>query len=173
MTDQAKQVQSGLQKVLDSHGYGFQYSVLNRCLLQFDAKRSAWVFEVAEFPVGANQRETRIDFVLKHPRTSAYLIAECKRANPALSSWAFVTAPYRWRDQTSAHPVRFERVRLAHDEVRAEGINIDHAPDAYHIGLELRTNERGEPSSHGRGAIDEAVAQVLRGVSGFVDFLST
>jgi hypothetical protein len=40
----------------------------------------------------------------------------------------------------------------------------------YHIDFEIRSNETGELCSKGRGAIKDAIAQILRGVNGFVEF---
>ena len=103
-TEHDEQLKNSFQKVLDQLGYGFQYAVLKaaQAATQIDSK---WRFEVAEFPVQVQGVNTKIDFVLQHGGTSrhnppqpCYLLAECKRANPALSNWCFVRAPYVYRE---------------------------------------------------------------------------
>lgn len=86
-------------KVLNRHGYGFQFSVLKKADELARQRKSAWDFEVCEFPVEGGPG-TRIDFVLSRPPRRGdgskyyFLIAECKRANPALSNWCFARAPF-------------------------------------------------------------------------------
>jgi hypothetical protein len=51
--------------VLDQHGYGFQYAVLNKCRELFDRDQdSPWSLEVAELPVETKDSSTHVDFVL-------------------------------------------------------------------------------------------------------------
>ena len=80
------------KRVLDSHGYGFQYALLKECERLRQNGKSPWSFEAAEIPVTVGSRETHIDFVLR--THSAVLVAECKRANPALARWCFARAPF-------------------------------------------------------------------------------
>jgi hypothetical protein len=88
-----EKLEKSLQKVLDSHGYGFQYAVVEKIKEIYDMQR-LWLFEVAEFPVATRGHETRIDFVIKPSDALFYLIAECKRVNPSFSDWCFIRAPY-------------------------------------------------------------------------------
>src|SRR4051812_35520208 len=76
-------------KALNSHGYGFQYRVIK----EVEECDSIWSPVVPEFPVEARGHETRIDVILKGTRRSLYIVAECKRVNPALSQWCFVQSP--------------------------------------------------------------------------------
>jgi hypothetical protein len=69
-------IQAGFQKALDSHGYGFQYAVLNEARRCAEKAISTWVFEVSEFPVRVTSGSTRIDFVLKQRGTRSYLVGE-------------------------------------------------------------------------------------------------
>jgi len=165
-------VETAFRKALDSHGYGFQYAVLDRAKELRSTSKSSWVFEAAEFPVSVEAGSTRIDFILRQPDRRSYLIGECKRANPALSNWCFAVAPLVARNSIgNAYTV--ERVRPFHGEVRAESTAMTYADRAYHVALEIRTHQRGDSAGPGRGAIDDGVSQVLKGTNGFVNFLSS
>ncbi|MFZ1804688.1 MAG: hypothetical protein WAU05_12245, partial [Nitrospira sp.] len=90
----AKPTITDVRKVLGSHGYGFQYAVLRRAEELAAERRSKWVFEAAEFPVGTAESPTHIDFILRNAHSTVYLVGECKRANPAHANWCFLKAPY-------------------------------------------------------------------------------
>jgi hypothetical protein len=94
---------------LDRHGYGFQYRVLKAANDLFRENTSFFAFEVAEFPVEVQSSDTKVDFILRRTvgpfirrdgtastsrRRPLFLVAECKRANPALSDWCFLRAPF-------------------------------------------------------------------------------
>src|SRR4051794_24785279 len=85
---------------LNEQGYAFHYAVIAEADNQHRLQRSRWALEAVEFPVEVRGRDTRVDIVLRHtrPATQAYMIVECKRANPAFSNWVFVRAPYVRRD---------------------------------------------------------------------------
>ena len=96
-----KNVETGFMKVLNLHGYGFHYSVLKLASELYANGSSKWFFEAAEFPVQVQGLGTRIDFVLQHVDSpSFYLLAECKRVNPALSNWCFARAPFVRRNRS-------------------------------------------------------------------------
>lgn len=162
---------AGFRKVLDSHGYSFQYAVLKAAEGFCYSGASPWIFEVAELPVTIPGRATRIDFVLKHPHGHAYLIAECKRTNPRIAKWCFARTPLVMRNFTQTLLV-WERVRRFHDELRSEAFGDQYVKDAYRLGLELRGPTKGEATGGGRGAIEQAVTQVLVATNGFVEFLA-
>jgi hypothetical protein len=42
----------------------------------------------------------------------------------------------------------------------------------FHIAFELKTDKKGDFGGAGRGAIQDAVTQVFRGINGFIEFLS-
>ena len=159
------------KNVLDSHGYSFQYAVLRAAAGFFATGESRWGFEVAELPVGVGDRSTRLDFVLRHPGKGAFIVAECKRANPAIARWCFAKAPMIGRNVDSALLV-WERVRRFRDELRSEGCGTRYYDEAYHVGFELKTSDTGEAGTGGRGAIDAALTQVVTGVNGFTNFLA-
>ena len=133
---------------------------------------SPWSFEAAELPVQVGRQDTRIDFVLR--TNDAVLVAECKRANPALARWCFARAPYIAR-RARAADVRLEQFfreestgRLLTRPTELTGVN-----DQYHIGVEMRTAAKGDADFRGRGAIEEAATQVVRGANGLINFVGS
>jgi len=161
---------AAFKRTLDAHGYGFHYAVLERCIGLESAGESQWSFEASELPVNVGEQNTRIDFVLR--TNNAVLIAECKRANPALARWCFARAPY------VARRARTRRVRLeqflfepyGHKRV-TRPMELKEVQDQYHIAVEMRTAGTGDEGFRGRGAIEEAATQVIRGANGFINFV--
>src|SRR5690349_1045425 len=78
-----EELRSALKKVLNSHGYAFQQSVIRQ--LSNIRTRSLWEPFVPEFTV----QNTRIDLILTNQKQNIYLVCECKRANPAIANWCF------------------------------------------------------------------------------------
>ena len=173
--DTSETVRTGFAKILNRHGYGFHYSVLKLAGDLCNRRESKWIFEVAEFPVQVQGETTRIDFILRlEHELPVYLLAECKRANPAISNWCFARAPYVRRNRTRREPFFVE---LAQQQPRDSdfyasvrmGLTLD---DAYHIALEVKSDSKGDPCGPGRGEIERAVTQICRGLNGMVEFLS-
>jgi hypothetical protein len=166
----------GFNSILDSHGYGFHYAVLNKANELFERRKSAWAFEAAEFPVVVNDVPTRIDFVLsnneKGSRLNAfYLVAECKRANPSLADWCFARAPFVRRNR-SHEPCILDHVDVNESgSVQCHGAAYSQLANAYHIAVEVKSG-KGDESGKGRGAIEDAATQVCRGSNGFLDTLA-
>lgn len=160
------------RKTLNSHGYSFQYAVTKAAIESSSMPESPWMFDATEFPVSVNGSDTRIDLVLKRKDLHGYLIVECKRANPALSNWCFVRAPYVRRN---ADPNKlFAEAILFYKRAFSAVVQSDTSTKIYHIGTEVKSDLRGDSSgSPGRGAIEEAAGQVCRGVNGMVEFFST
>lgn len=168
----------GFKKSLDRHGYGFHYSVLKVAKELYQRNKSKWIFEVAEFPVDIQGKGTRIDFILKLHRypqePDIYLLAECKRANPALSNWCFARAPYVRRNRTTSEPIFLEHAKFIEDMDFVNALatpGFDQKKRAYHIGLEVKSNESGDSGS-GRGAIESAATQICRGLNGMIEFIA-
>jgi hypothetical protein len=162
--------QSDARKVLGAHGHGFQYAVLRRAN-ELSAQTS-WVFEVAEFPVGGLQNTIHIDFVLKARHgANIYLVAECKRADPARANWCFVKAPYTRRNDFEKElvfqEVGYRPANFVFAKPRTHNASLDNC----HLGFELRTSRQGEGTSGGGAAIREATTQVLRAMNGLIDHL--
>lgn len=166
----AKPTITDVRKVLGSHGYGFQYAVLRRAEELAAERRSKWVFEAAEFPVGTAESPTHIDFILRNAHSTVYLVGECKRANPAHANWCFLKAPYTRRDSFEAELVFQEVVYQAETLVAAQPRTKHASLESTHLGFELRTGEKGEGSG-GKDPINNATAQVLRGSNGLLDHL--
>lgn len=123
------------RKVLSSHGHAFQYAVLRRAEELSDHTR--WIFEVAEFPVGGPPNTIHIDFVLRSKTGGVYLVAECKRADPARANWCFVKAPYT-RRAADENELVFEQVDYRTDNVfHARPRNRSTTLPNCHLGFEL------------------------------------
>jgi hypothetical protein len=166
-------IKNGFGKILNTHGYGFHYSVLKLAHTLSDNNESHWIFEAAEFPVQVQSEGTRIDFILRlNDSTPIFLLAECKRANPAFSNWCFAKVPYIHRNRSSYEPLLIECLRQDNNDVLSssayEGSSLD---NACHIAIEVKSDEKGEPNTVGRGRIEESVTQICRGLNGFVEFI--
>jgi hypothetical protein len=159
-----------VRKVLGAHGHGFQYAVLRRAEELSAQRLSAWVFEAAEFPVGAADNPIHVDFVLRNASSTVYLVVECKRADPARASWCFVKAPYTRRNAPDAELVFQEVHYRPANIVVARPRTRFAALESTHLGFELRTGAKGEGIASG-SAIKEATAQVLRAANGLIDHL--
>lgn len=166
-----ERVATGLQRVLDTHGYGFQYAVLRRAQESVYVGDSRWSFEAAEFPVEVQGQSTRIDLVLKHGTVPVYLVGECKRVDPALADWCFAKAPYTRRNPQSSEPIIVDRVRRYGGRIFAGVETLDRIAHAYRVAVELRTDQKGDGSGSSK-AIEGALTQVLRGSNGFIEFLA-
>jgi hypothetical protein len=161
-------------KVLNSHGYGFQYSILKRNDDLLYRGGSRWTIVDDEIPVKVQDGETKIDFVLSlGSNIPIYMIAECKKVNPALSNWCFIKAPNAIRNRSKYEPLLLECIQQNDSGLlfssSHQGVSQD---NHYHIPIELRSNENGEAHDSGHGAIENATAQVCRGLNGYVEFLA-
>ena len=166
--------------VLNEHGHAFHYTVL-RVINEIVSKQyAAWRLVGTEIPVEVRNQQTKIDFILERryqwPDHSAYyLLAECKRINPAFSNWCFIKAPYV-RDRLPSTNVFWEQAQrgpsmhVGASSVRSS-TSEQHAP--YHIAIELKSNQAGDKTNTKfGGAIEEPAGQVLRGSNGMLEFLS-
>ena len=175
----AERVLAGFEKALNRHGYGFQSAVIKCAKELFEQNRSRWVFQVAEFPVEVQKSGTRVDFILSRVdrnfafnRRPFFMLAECKRANPALSNWCFVRAPY-------TNSVGFTNCLVVEQATLLDSSILQSSARAipmsnelsFHVGLEVRSEEKGDSEVAGRRAIEEVATQILRGLNGFIDFL--
>ena len=98
-----------------------------------------------------------------------------KRANPSLSNWCFAKAPYVARNRMGIEPYFIEEFYqdVNHQIGWTSTKIISNANNAFQIALEIKNVEgKGDSTGQGRGAIEEATAQVLRGMSGMMEFLS-
>lgn len=172
------EIKAHFRQSLNSHGYGFQYSVLKLAANLVDQGKSTWGLVAAEFPVAVNGVNTHIDFILKNlsyrsDNSTTFFISECKRANPALSNWCFIKAPYIRRNRYPQDPFLFEFMQInSNSPTWISSISRHKQEDSYHIAMEIRSKEKGDPCSKGRGAIEEAAAQVCRGLGGFLEMIA-
>ncbi len=160
-----------VRKVLSSHGYAFQYAVLRRAEELSRQNRSSWVFEAAEFPVGELQNTIHIDFILRARERSVYLVAECKRVDPARASWCFAKAPYTRRNAYENELVFQEVGYLPTGSSFSCPRTKKASLASCHLGFELRTSSKGDGTTRGGSAINDATTQVLRAVNGLVNHL--
>lgn len=173
-------IRARFQAMLNQSGYGFQYRVLQSAVDMFNRKASDFGFEMAEVPVGAKPRDTRIDFVMRRfgrvlPRgeRALFLVAECKRANPAMANWCFVRAPFTRRGGLSNALVvdsikRNDSAGFYFLQARVVPLS---AEIFYHIGIEVDSQSKGDPAGNARGQIENASTQVLSGLNGLVEFM--
>jgi hypothetical protein len=170
-------VKEAFGKALNTHGHAFQYAVLKHAQELNEQGRSPWVFSVAEFPAEVAGFGTRIDFILSTSgpfNPPFFLLAECKRSNPALSDWCFAKAPYVMRNHTYDQII-FERARLSDNGNIISAANYVSAPDqlgVFHISLEVKSNKKGDSYGNPRGQIEDAVTQVLRGLNGVIEVVA-
>jgi len=130
--DASEEIRALFSKELNRHGYGFQYAVLKKCeevaaILEKNLTPATWAPLVSEFPVEVQRAGTKIDFILRRisrwavPGVPVYLLAECKRANPALSNWCFARAPYVHHARSSTYePLIVERFKSTADAEAVE-----------------------------------------------------
>jgi hypothetical protein len=165
--------------VLNRHGYGFQFSVLKKANELARQNKSPWRLEACEFPVEGGAG-TRIDFVLSRPPRRYdglkhyFLIAECKRANPALSNWCFARAPFTRQNASpdkSRDKLIVECLLREDDGLKTFARGIFESLDVYHLAFEVRSNAKGDPSGETGQAIENAATQVSRSLNGFIHTL--
>ncbi|MET0753010.1 MAG: hypothetical protein ABWZ66_06540, partial [Pyrinomonadaceae bacterium] len=98
MNNSEEEIASSLRNVLDKHGHSFHYALMRKADEMAIARQTEWRLYGTEIPVKVNGQVIHIDFVLKHKTAEVYLIAECKRAEPAKANWCFVKAPFTFPD---------------------------------------------------------------------------
>ncbi len=163
------QVEHEFINTVNRHGYAFQFAVLQRTKQLFDERASPFRFEVSEFPVQIRGAHTRIDFILRKREGQLLLVAECKRANPALSNWCFVRAPFVRGNRTVERPM-LDRLRRDRGEIfYVEKVTAALTELSYHLAFEVKSQAKGD-SGGARATIEDAATQVCRGVNGLIEF---
>ena len=172
-------IRNAFQHELSQHGFGFQHAVIDRARKIYATAGSLWEVIASEVPVDLGSG-TRIDVVmrLKKMLASTLLIGECKKVNPAYSTWCFIPSPFthanRLRDheQLSLECLSY-KMGAAVGVAQRHGIFLD---PAYSIGLAIKEGRQGDPQPK-RGsssdAIEDAATQVTRGTNGLVNALVT
>jgi hypothetical protein len=171
--DDPDDLTQALSKLLDSHGYGFQYAVIATAQKLYKAgvfAGSPWRRPIAEFPVEVRNSSYHIDLIFEHYRRPLFLVGECKRANPALRNWCFLRAPFKesnsLSDNVFAEALEWPKTGDPVCRVRP----LFYSENVYHLGIEVKSHERGDPGGKGRGAIEEAAGQAMRGMNGLMQF---
>lgn len=177
-----------LEKVLNLHGFSFQYALLQRAEeIRKSAKEirgrynAEWWLEATEIPVGSGVESTHIDFVMevvdRHQSDDRcnYVIGEAKRVDPAKGSWCFAKSPYTFQipDRTK-DMTQFDRIESSDDSGKKESKNLIALSrrGVYDRGFEVKTNKTGDGvGSHYNSAIESAVTQVLKGTKGYINYL--
>ncbi len=157
---------------LNCHGHSFQRTML-RTIVEYNI---GWDAIPWEFPVQVSGRDGRIDFIIwrrggfeSDPRY--LLVCETKRVNPALGDWCFAGVPDR--DHRFSKGCYVETIRPG-QPMETQLNRLCEPEHVYEIGIELKTNRKGDPVwKSGRGAIEEAANQVLRGMNGLIDFMQS
>jgi hypothetical protein len=167
--DEANRVSPGLRKVLNSHGHGFHYAILRRADQLSAAQRTSWMLDGVEFPVVAGGSTTHIDFILRSRRRRTYLVAECKRADPARARWCFARAPYTWRNRREGEVIFDQFVYQPPNLLDQQPCIAYTDRGIYHLGFELKTDAPGEGLAQSGQAINQAMSQVLRATSGLIN----
>jgi hypothetical protein len=177
---EAAEIQKSFQQGLNLHGYGFQFSVLQKAHDEAEFGQSRWRFSVAELPVQVQGAGTRIDFVLFRqavPWSRTVMICECKRSNPKFSNWCFIRTRYTHKGQRGKTcPLIFETAILSSSKDLRVYANADsYAKDVYHVAMPISSRAKGDdkPVGQYRSQIEDAATQVMRGLNGYVEFLST
>jgi hypothetical protein len=163
------------RKTINRHGHAFQNAIIRRADELYRTRRSSWVFNAAEIPAEVRGQGTRIDFLLhqnswNNRGPTRFLVAECKRANPALSNWCFARTKYIHRGLDEDYRPLIEHVRFDGQEFTSQTQGLGSSKSIFNLAYEVRSDNKGE-GAPGRGAIEEACGQLLRGVNGLVHLL--
>lgn len=172
---QKSEVSKAFEKTLNSHGFGFQHAIVVKADQLASESKSPWKKPVQEFPVDVQGYGTRIDFILQHKERPLYLLAECKRVNPALANWCFTKAGYIPQELSIAETFFYEKlfIRQPASSFRTSVQKHKRFEDIYHVAVEAKTGDKGDISGLGRGAIEDAATQICRGMNGLIDFFTS
>jgi hypothetical protein len=170
--DEAARISTDLRKVLNTHGHGFHYAVVRRGEELYDLRETKWLLEGTEVPIVAGDATSHVDFVLGTRTDRIYLVGECKRADPARARWCFARTPYRWRNERDEELI-FEQLVLHGDGTRHTRPHFSYMTGgSYQLCFELKTGHKGDGEARAGKSIEEAVSQVLRGVSGLIELVT-
>lgn len=157
-----------VRKLLSAHGHAFHHAVLRRAEQLVSQRTSPWIFEAAEYPVGAADAPVHVDLILRGVQSTAFIVGECKRADPGKARWCFVQTPYTHRNP-STNELIFQQVRIGDDSrPRARPFARYASMPHGNLAFEARSTEKGDGVVPA-GALRDAIAQVLRGMNGLID----
>jgi hypothetical protein len=178
---QKQNMHEPFETALNSAGYSFQYSVLAMAERLFEEGKSPWSFEAAEFPVDVKGKGTKIDFILRLNHSPfIFLLAECKRANPAYCDWYFARAPFTIRNRSQNY---YYIEGITREALPAPGLGLptlDHIVSTlnkptvkrkpYHIAIPIKTFQKGDAKGDAGDAIEKSLSQICLGLNGKIEF---
>jgi hypothetical protein len=161
-----EQKAKAFEAALNRHGFAFQYAVAQSAWRLATIGFSNWVPFVAEFPVRVQGVGTRIDLILRHRTKPRFLVIESKRANPALAYWCFAKS-----GSTGFAPVIYSEILCkVSGQFLSEVRELYGSDIIYDVAVEAPTGEKGDARGSSRGAIEDAVGQVCRGLNGLIEY---
>lgn len=171
------EVASGLLKKLNAHGHAFHAALMRSAerlrIPAYDGRQSNLILDGVEVPVVHRGVNTHIDFVLRNKPGTIRFVFEAKRTDPKLSRWCFLRLPYASNSNRTLYFSGYKWKSTFDPFPRAAPYVMKPVSQdgSYDLGLELaKQNQQGE-GFNARGAIQDAVSQVLRGTSGLVKLL--
>jgi hypothetical protein len=166
-------ISAALRKVLNAHGYGFQYSILQACL-----NRRMWLDPIAEFPVELHGASVHIDFILGYD--SHLLVAECKKVDGW--TWAFArghrNVAGRWAQYPRVDVLRWNPASNNFLERDARALIPWEGTYDVAVAFKSHRQKANEPENGANvqkdtttKALDQAVTQVFRATGGLMQRL--
>lgn len=153
---------------LDKHAYSFQDAIAKAATqVKSVACWSPWI---PELPVEVQGAHTRIDFVFTNASGSVYLVCECKRSNPALSNWCFAQTWFNPNNSLFRKAYAESITDIGQGVLRSQIKELAPTENLYQIAVEVKSEQKGDSDSDGRGQIEKAATQVCRHLNGLVDF---
>lgn len=160
------------QRALNSHGYGFHAAVGREIHRIARAGGSGFSVATTEFPVLVRGQASRVDLVLEGSSRRWFMTVECKRVDPAIAHWCFIQS-HVLGGRKFDNALHFDSLATLHDEVFCEPKVCGHVDRFAHIGVEVRSNKRGDGTSVGRNDIENALTQACRGANGLVEYFAS
>lgn len=179
-----ERARKNLEETLNLHGYGFQEAIKQVTIhrrTDFSEVNWGWKYFGSEIPVPINddKSHTHVDLILRAwtkrriRHTGYFLVGECKRVNPSKAFWCFVKRQNTWPEQAD-DTVQFDCLEASGSSFTATSRSAYVRDAVYDLGIEVKTDLKGDPcTSPDRSPIQAAIGQVLRGVAGFIDTLSS
>lgn len=156
------------RSALNVHGFGFHYSVATAVQSFRPQFGSPFRFIGAEVPVALNGVEMHVDLVFWLPDQGTYLVAECKRADPALAEWCFSRSGFTVggsETRPTLDALRF----VDSNSLHLNPIQCGNAASLYQVGVAVKRQDRkGDGCGSDRDAIAKHSTQVLRASNGLM-----
>ena len=156
---------------LNRHGYALPYAVV-KAVRTMGGPARTWRSDGTEFPVDVNGQNMHVDLLLRSPR--GLLVCECKRVDPVFGAWCFARSALATNFDNEGQTIINETI--THDDpnrayVRRPRSQI-YSERQNNVGLEVKTQEKGEPQGTTRGGLEIAITQALKGVSGITNAIA-